>query len=245
MSLKVGWEGEVMFKGKKEQKRLYEILEGYKLGMDPIKATHSFVKELLDPQSDRYDLTYRYEHSLRVALWGKRIAEAEGWDSEPLVMACLMHDTGYPFCENMEEWNMHPIYGAEVAKLFLQKIGYYEELTENICQAIRIHDKWNDVPEDATPFEMSVRDADDLDRFDIMRVCMIGRSDIGERSARELIEVCEKRQQTLIDWKDRICGTDAAGKFWEEKLQMRSRFYEALQAEMQGTLDIKKLLQGE
>ena len=49
--------------------------------------------------------------------------------------------------------------------MFLVKIGYYEELTENICQAIRIHDKWNDVPEDATPFELSVRDADDLDRF--------------------------------------------------------------------------------
>ncbi len=234
-----------MFKGKKEKKRLEKILKGYSPGVDPVAATHSFVKELLNPQPDRYDLTYRYEHSLRVALWGKRIAEAESWDSEPLVMACLMHDTGYPFCETMEEWNMHPTYGAEVAKLFLQKIGYYEELTENICQAIRIHDKWNDVPEDATPFELSVRDADDLDRFDIMRVCMIGRSDIGERSARELIEVCEKRQQTLTDWQDRICGTDTAKAFWEEKLQMRSRFYEALQAEMQGTLDIEELLQGE
>lgn len=235
----------MMFKGKKEAKRLEKILKGYEPGVDPVAAAHSFVKELLDPQPDRYDKTYRYEHSLRVALWGKRIAEAEGWDSEPLVMACLMHDTGYPFCETMEEWNMHPTYGAEVARLFLQRIGYYEELTENICQAIRIHDKWNDVPEDATPFELSVRDADDLDRFDIMRVCMIGRSDIGERSAGELIEVCEKRQKTLTDWQDRICGTDTAKAFWEEKLQMRSRFYEALQAEMQGTLDIEALLEGE
>ncbi|MBR4084061.1 MAG: HD domain-containing protein [Lachnospiraceae bacterium] len=234
-----------MLKGKKELKRLNKILIGYAPGVDPIKATHSFVKELLNPQPDRYDLTYRYEHSLRVALWGKRIAESEGWDSEPLVMACLLHDVGYPLLESMEEWNKHPLYGAEVAKRFLQKIGYYEELTENICQAIRIHDRWNDVPEDATPFELSVRDADDLDRFDIMRVCMIGRSDIGERSAKELIEVCEKRQQTLTDWQDRICGTDTAKAFWEEKLQMRSRFYEALQAEMQGTLDIEKLLQGE
>ncbi len=235
----------MMFKGKKEAKRLEKILKAYEPGVDPVTATHSFVKELLNPQQDRYDLTYRYEHSLRVALWGKRIAEAEGWDSEPLVMACLLHDIGYPFCGTMEEWNMHPTYGAEVARLFLQKIGYYEELTENICQAIRIHDKWNDVPEDATPFELSVRDADDLDRFDIMRVCMIGRSDIGERSAGELIEVCEKRQKTLTDWQDRICGTDTAKAFWEEKLQMRSRFYEALQAEMQGTLDIEALLEGE
>ena len=180
-----------------------------------------------------------------MALWGKRIAEGEGWDSEPLVMACLLHDTGYLFCETMEEWNLHPTYGAEVARLFLEKIGYDEELTERICQAIRIHDKWNDVPEDATPFELSVRDADDLDRFDIMRVCMIGRSDIGERSARELIEVCENRQRTLTDWQDRICGTDTAKVFWEEKLQMRRRFYEGLQAEMQGTLEMEAFLKRE
>ncbi len=231
-----------MLKGKKEMTRLNKILKSYAPGGDPVATTHSFVKEFLNPQPDRYDLTYRYEHSLRVALWGKRIAEAEGWDSEPLVMACLLHDVGYLFTETMEEWNMHPTYGAEVAKLFLEKIGYNEELTENICQAIRIHDKWNDVPEDATPLELSVRDADDLDRFDIMRVCMIGRSDIGERSARELIEICEKRQRTLTDWQDRICGTDTAKAFWKEKLQMRSRFYEALQEEMQGTLEMEKLL---
>ena len=232
----------MLLKNKKETKRLEKILKGYAPGRDPLSATHSFVKELLNPQPDRYDLTYRYEHSLRVALWGKRIAEAEGWESEPLVMACLLHDTGYLFCETMEEWNMHPTYGAEVARLFLEKIGYDAGLTEAICQAIRIHDKWNDVPEDATPFELSVRDADDLERFDIMRVCMIGRSDIGERSAQELIEVCEKRRQTLTDWQDRICGTDTAKAFWEEKLQMRRQFYEALQAEMQGTLEIEELL---
>ncbi len=233
-----------MFENKKETKRFKKILKGYAPGGNPVSATHSFVREFLNPQPDRYDLTYRYEHSLRVALWGKRIAEGEGWDREPLVMACLLHDTGYPFCETMEEWNMHPTYGAEVARMFLEKIGYDAERTERICQAIRIHDKWNDVPEDASPFELSVRDADDLDRFDIMRVCMIGRSDIGERSAGELIEACEKRLQMLTDWQDRICGTETAKAFWEEKLQMRRQFYDALQAEMQGTLEMEAFLKG-
>lgn len=139
---------------------------------------------------------------------------------------------------------MHPTYSAEVARIFLEEIGYYEELTENICQAIRIHDKWNDVPEDATPpFELSVRDADDLDRFDIMRVCMIGRSDIGERSATELFEVCEKRLQRVTDWQDRICGTDSAKAFWEDKLQIQRRFYESLKEEMLGTLEMRKYLE--
>ena len=61
----------MLFKGKKEAHRLENILKGYTPGGDPVAATHSFVKEFLNPQPERYDLTYRYEHSLRVALWGK------------------------------------------------------------------------------------------------------------------------------------------------------------------------------
>ena len=224
---------------KNEWKRLETILERYEVGSNPLTATHSFVKEFINPQPDRYDMTYRYEHSMRVALWGKRIAEAEGWEVEPLLIACLLHDVGYPLIERMEDWNKHPQYSAEVAEMFLKKIGYCEESIVTICQAIRIHDAWNDVPEDATAFELSVRDADDLDRFDVMRICMIGRSDIGENSASELVEICENRLQMLQDWQDRICGTAAATKFWTGELQMRREFYENLKQEMQGTLEME------
>ncbi len=228
---------------KKEMLRFKEVLKGYEPGGNPVSVTYSFIKEYLNPQPDRYDLSYRYEHSLRVALWGKRIAEAEGWDSEPLVIACLLHDLGYLLCDTIEEWSMHPAYGAELARLFLEKISYNSNLIDDICQAILIHDKWNDVPEDATPFVLSVRDADDLDRFDIMRVFMMGRSDIGERCAKELSELCVTREQMLTDWQDRICGTDTAKAFWLEKLKMRRQFYEALREEMQGTLEIEALFQ--
>lgn len=231
-----------MFKKKKESNRVSEIFNKYECGSDPVATTHSFVKEILNSQPDRYDMTYRYEHSLRVALWGKRIAEGEGWDSEPLVIGCLLHDVGYSLLESMDEWNKHPAYSARIAKAFLTKIGYCEELTENICQAISIHDKWNDVPEGVTPFELSVRDADDLDRYDVMRICMIGRSDIGEHSASELLEICDKRLQRVEDWQDRICGTDTAKKFWEEKLQIQRQFYKSLKEEMQGTFEMQKWL---
>ncbi|MBR2408519.1 MAG: hypothetical protein IKB07_06145 [Lachnospiraceae bacterium] len=48
----------------------------------------------------------------------------------------------------------------------------------------------------------------------------------------------------MTDWQDRICGTKTAKAFWEEKLQMRRQFYEALQAEMQGTLEMEAFLKG-
>ena len=56
--------------------------------------------------------------------------------------------------------------------------------------------------------------------------------------------MCEKRQQRAEDWKDRICGTDTAAKFWEEKLQIQRKLYEDLKEEMQGTLEMEKLLEG-
>lgn len=202
---------------------------------NPLQATKDFVKEYLNPQPDRYDMTYRYEHTLRVARWGKKIAEGEGWNPEALVMACLLHDVGYPLCKDFADLKNHPKYSAEIAEKFLWQIGYDGGLSESMCRAIEIHDKWNDVPEDATAFELSVRDADDLDRFDVMRVCVLGHSDIGERSASELIEVCNKRIVEIEGFYIRKCGTKTAQNFWEEELRKRKSFYEELKQQMEET----------
>lgn len=224
------------FKTKKSQENnLSTIVDKYGPTDCPMKTTQEFVKEILNPQPDRYDMTYRYEHTLRVAQWGKKIAEGEGWNPEPLVMACLLHDVGYPLCKDISDIKNHPKYSAEIAGKFLKQIGYDEAMSVSICKAIEIHDKWNDVPADATAFELSVRDADDLERFDVMRICMIGRSDIGERSASELIEICDKRLAEIEGSYNRKCGTDTAKKYWEEELVNRKRFYEELKRQMEGT----------
>ena len=213
-------------------------VEHYEGNNNPVENTLFFVKEFLNPQPDRYDMTYRYEHTLRVAQWGKKIAEGEGWNPEPLVIACLLHDVGYPLCKDMTDLKNHPKYSAELAERFLKQIGYDEAMIASICRAIEIHDQWNDVPADSTPFELSVRDADDLERFDVMRICMIGRSDIGERSANEVIEICDKRLSEIEDSYNRICGTKTAKKFWEEELVKRKAFYEELKRQMEGTWEV-------
>lgn len=221
-----------------KKKQLSTIVERYTNTDKPVETTKNFVKEFLNPTPDRYDMSYRYEHTLRVAQWGKKIAEGEGWNTEPLVMACLLHDVGYPLCKDMADLKNHPKYSAEIAGKFLKQIGYDEAISVSICKAIEIHDKWNDVPADATAFELSVRDADDLERFDVMRICMIGRSDIGERNANELIAVCENRLAEIETSYDRKCGTETARKFWEEELVNRKQFYEDLKRQMEGTWEI-------
>ena len=231
---------------KSEEKwQLAEILEKYTNAQSPLKETYSFVREFLDPQQGDYYWTYRYEHSLRVALWGKRIAEGEGWDSEPLVMACLLHDIGYPECRTVADFDKHAVVSAEVAEKFLKRIQYDTFLSNSICNAIAIHDRWSDVPTDATPFELSVRDADDLDRFDMMRLCLSGAKDIGERSASDLIDICEERLNSLIDWENRICGTTTAKMFWEDELRIRRQLYESVKSQMQGSVDMEMILKQE
>lgn len=211
------------------------IIEKYNPTDNPVKTTRDFVKEFLNPTPARYDMTYRYEHTLRVAQWGKKIAEEEGWNPEALVMACLLHDIGYPLCKDFTDLKNHPKYSAEIAEKFLRQIGYDETLSASICKAIRIHDMWNDFPADATEFELSVRDADDLDRFDVMRICVLGHSDIGERSASELVDICDKRLAEIEGSYNRICGTKTAKKYWEEELVKRKVFYEELKRQMEET----------
>lgn len=220
---------------KSENDRAFTIVERYCFADNPVQTTRNFVKEFLNPQPDRYDMTYRYEHTLRVAQWGKKIAEGEGWNPEPLIIACLLHDVGYPLCKDFADLKNHPRFSAEIAEKFLKQIGYDEVMSASICKAINIHDMWNDFPADATGFELSVRDADDLDRFDVMRICVLGHSDIGERSALELIEVCDSRLTEIESSYHRKCGTETAKKFWEQELVKRKQFYIELKRQMQET----------
>lgn len=62
-----------------------------------IRKTEAFIKErfLSDAKGDQFDWTYRYEHSLRTAAIGQRIAREEGLNEEALIIACLLHDIGY------------------------------------------------------------------------------------------------------------------------------------------------------
>lgn len=232
---------ELSKKQKKQEKVLTQILDKYESVSDPVVATCSFVKEVLNPNSDRYDMIYRYEHTLRVAHWGKTIAEGEGWDSNPLIIACLLHDVGYPFCEDMEALRNHAAISAEIAERYLKKINYTEDV-DSICKAVALHSNWNDFPEGTTPFEISVRDADDMDRFDVMRLCLVSNSDIGERTSADIVMTCDKQISKFTDFLSRPCGTSTADKIWRDKMETRIKLYTELKMQMQNTAEMEKYL---
>ena len=74
---------------------------------------------------DRYlsGVDYRWQHTLRVAQFGKVIAENEAADVELVVAACLLHDIAW-FDTNAENSREHGRIGAEKARPILENLGY-------------------------------------------------------------------------------------------------------------------------
>ena len=225
--------------------RVKEIIEQQQPGGDVLVKTLELVRSILEPKEDRYDMLYRYEHSLRVAAIGQRIAREESLPEVPLMMACLLHDVGYPECRSLEELRSHPKIGAYITRQYLNRIGFEEPLGTSICKAVLIHDRVDDLPPEATAFELSVRDADDIERSDAMRMCIWGYHDIGERSAAEVMEICEKRLKLAESSHSRICGTETARKMWLEELEMHRNFYERLYGQLQTTGEAERFIRGE
>ncbi|HHX00556.1 MAG TPA: HD domain-containing protein [Acholeplasmataceae bacterium] len=82
-------------------------------------------------------IEYRFEHSWRVANIGRKIAQAEGFDEEKMVIACLLHDLGYAVdFKDHDDHQCHGRYGAKIARPFLLELGYSRDDVEEICYGI-------------------------------------------------------------------------------------------------------------
>lgn len=219
-------------------------LRKFRRGDDPAASAYFLLKELLNPYGDDPYLTYRYEHSLRVAGWGLEIAAGERWEAQPLMLACLLHDAGYPECRTEEDFNHHQDVSARIAEMLLDAIGYDEEKSKLICRAVQLHNLWDDVPSDATPFELSVRDADDLDRFDALRTYMkggdiVGNTFICDRSSVQIMDECEKNLRKIEKDSGHVCATQTARKLWKEQLDERKIYFTRLFRQMSRTSEVE------
>jgi uncharacterized protein len=197
-----------------------------------IQETIEFVKETLKPSENNYAMLYRFEHTLRTAVIGKKIAIEEQLPIEPLIIGCLLHDIGY--CK--AEWEKHAEFGEKIAKEYLEKINYPKEFKESICKGILIHDgvlsRIDSIP---TPFELSIRDADDIDRFDAMRMGLGAESIIGENPVNVIIDNCTNRIKNLEFLLQHECATKTANRLWQAKITDQLDYFNRLQVQMNST----------
>jgi len=191
--------------------------------------THAYLNESYQKRSkkdktnlDRYlsGVDYRWQHTLRVAQFGKVIAENESVDVELVVAACLLHDIAW-FDTNAENSREHGRIGAEIAQPFLEDLGYDRKQIENISYSIASH-----VDED-NPNTLEARivsDADNVDRFGPYRILQWCFSDIDDYN--KLAAKLSERIQRLEQYREENPLSTVTGRqLFAEQLNLQIRFF--------------------
>ncbi len=171
---------------------------------------------------DRYlsNAEYRWKHTLRVAQFGKVIAENEAADVELIVAACLLHDIAW-FDTNADNNREHGRIGAEKARPILESLGYNQSQIENICYAIATH-----VDED-NPDTLEAKmlsDADNVDRFGPYRILQWCFADIEdyEKLAAKLSERIHRLEHYR---EENPLFTTTGQQLFAEQLNLQIRFF--------------------
>ena len=171
---------------------------------------------------DRYlsGVDYRWQHTLRVAQFGKVIAENEAADVELVVAACLLHDVAW-FDTDAENSREHGRIAAEKARPFLESVGYNPKQIENICYSIASH-----VDEDNpnTLEAKVVSDADNVDRFGPYRILQWCFSDIDDYE--KLATKLNERIRRLEHYREENpLSTSTGQQLFAEQLNLQIRFF--------------------
>ena len=163
---------------------------------------------------------YRWDHTLRVAQFGKVIAENEAVDVELVVAACLLHDLAW-FDTGAENSRDHGRLGAEKAKPFLESLGYNQAQSENICYSIASHVDENN----PNTLEAKVlSDADNVDRFGPYRILQWCFSDIEDYG--KLAAKLDERIHRLEQYREENpLYTSTGQQLFAEQLNLQLRFF--------------------
>ncbi|SCY75342.1 GNAT family N-acetyltransferase [Butyrivibrio sp. INlla14] len=201
--------------------RAKEIVSRHSKPANVLEDAKTFLYEMLEPAPGREDMLYRYEHCIRVAENAKMLVKAEGLPEEPFVMACLLHDVGYRESDNYGGFNVHAYVSAQIVKAYLEAIDYDPQYRDEIYMGVKRHDLSDKLPEDMTVFQISVRDCDDIDRFDMIRTAMVLGDCTNEKTNSEIIESCEK-EIDKANWRISLRrGTKTADKVFVAQLEKR------------------------
>lgn len=195
-----------------------------------------FVKDRFDQaaipppiKNPSFTMAYRWEHTLRVAQYGKRIAEEEGADVELVVSACLLHDIAYADSGDDDQGGIeHGRIGARISRPILQEIGYTAKETENICYAVALHvDGHADFDHPETLESKIVSDADNIDRFGAYRIIQWCLGEIQDYNS--LIEILTKRVERLEAYRAKSpLETQTGQKLFAQRLDRQIAFFNAL-----------------
>ncbi|MEW5829287.1 MAG: HD domain-containing protein [Chloroflexota bacterium] len=187
-----------------------------------------------DTLSHRPDLApsleYRWKHTLRVAHYGKQLAEAEGANTEIVVAGCLLHDVAR--FEVADHGVEHGRVGARIARPLLEELGYAPADVDNICFSIAVHvDDRADFEHPVTLESKIVNDADNIDRFSAYRILLHFRDTLDDyetlvaRAAQRVEKLKRYRQEA------QVMGTETGNRLFKRQLDLQIEVFERLVAD--------------
>ncbi|HBK85435.1 MAG TPA: HD domain-containing protein [Firmicutes bacterium] len=207
--------------------------------MNEVEATLRFLFDQFE-KNTYYDehpeaKAYRLEHSFRVAKIGRTIAESEGFHVEGMVIACLLHDVSYGEGLNGEEaWLNHGRRAAEIARPLLETLDLPSHVVKDILYGIAMHvDDEAGFPGTRTPFAETVGAADNIDRFDVYRLCeTLQNARFNELPLGKKQAYCEKRLLRLPQLMEMDMGTATGNQLWKERLSFQIEYFQRLSAQL-------------
>ena len=191
-----------------------------------------FVQERLNQMeqnnpSEWHNPKYRWNHTLRVAQYGKQIAEEEGADVEVVITACLLHDVAH--FDPMENHREHGRIAATLSRPLLEELGYNPEEIDNICYAIASHvDGKSDFEHPHTLEAQCLTDADNIDRFGAYRILQWCAPEMGDFGV--LAEKLRKRIKQLKKYReaDQIMETYTGDRLFKQQVERQIGFFKTL-----------------
>jgi putative nucleotidyltransferase with HDIG domain len=196
--------------------KLSEIVRNYLL--DSYQKRSDEDKSNLDRYLSNSD--YRWKHTLRVAQFGKVIAENEIADVELVVAACILHDIAW-FDTNAENSREHGRIGAQKSKPIMESLGFTNVQIDSVCYAISTH-----VDED-NPQTLEAKilsDADNVDRFGPYRILQWCFADIEDydKLATKLVDRIGRLEKYL---ENNPLFTSTGKQLFAEQLNLQIRFF--------------------
>lgn len=171
----------------------------------------------------------RFEHSLRVYEWAKRINEVEKGDVDIVEIAALFHDIG----KGVKSDRPHAETGAEICGEYLTARGFHREKTKRIMMAIGLHSS-KELPENALAIEEKIIiDADLLDELGAMCVLWdamdagITKNSSYDQLYEQILERQEERKKGIKNMK-----TGEGRRLYQERLDFLGSFLQNLLYEL-------------
>ncbi|MFP7707989.1 HD domain-containing protein [Trueperella sp. LYQ141] len=222
------------------------------------RATELLRTHLANTKASAAEQRYRFEHCLRVARIGRRVAAAEGLPVDVLELGCLLHDIGkYDAVAHVD----HGRAGAIIVRDFFAECGYHGPHADEIILGIAMHvdDRANPrtaeygylstedqgtladahanpyliFDSEPTTLARSIGDCDNIDRFSAYRIAdTLKYRAFMDLSTREQREFIDSYLQILDTGFTLPTATATANELWIDCLEFQRTFFTRLAADL-------------